>query len=104
MVPPPPRTEEQRREALAKAAESRRLRAGIMEELRSGRTTLAGLLARVDDETVGKMKVSDALQTMRGVGKIRAGRIMDRLGIAESRRLGGLGTRQIESLLNEFTD
>lgn len=98
MVPPPPRTEDQRREALAKAAAARRRRAGIMDELRSGRTTLAGLLARVDDETVGKIKVSDVLQTMRGVGKIRAGHIMDRLGIAGSRRLGGLGARQVEAL------
>jgi len=103
VVQPPPRTDEQRREALAKAAASRRLRAGIMEELRSGSTSLAGLLARVEDEAIGKMKVSDVLQTMRGVGKIRARHIMGRLGIAESRRLGGLGPRQIESLLREFT-
>lgn len=102
MVQPPLRTEEQRREALAKAVASRQLRAGIMEELRSGRTTLAELLARVEDEAVGKMKVSDVLQTMRGVGMIRAGRIMDRLGIARSRRVRGLGPRQIEALLQEF--
>jgi predicted N-acetyltransferase YhbS len=95
---------EQRREALAKAAEARRQRAALKDELRSGKATLQQLLARVDDEVVGKMKVSDVLQTMRGVGKVRARKIMTRLDIAESRRMRGLGTKQIESLLREFSE
>jgi hypothetical protein len=100
---PPPLSSEQRQEALAKAAEARRRRAELKEELRSGRTTIEGLLGRTGDEIVGKMKVSDVLQTMRGVGKVRARKIMTRLDIAESRRMRGLGAKQIESLLREFT-
>jgi len=50
------------------------------------------------------MKVSDVLQTMRGVGKVRGRKIMDRLDIAESRRMRGLGVKQIESLLKEFRE
>ena len=71
--------------------------------LRSGEATLRELLERTDDEIVGKLKVSDVLQTMRGVGKVRARKIMTRLDIAESRRMRGLGAKQIESLLREFT-
>ena len=39
---------------------------------------------------------------MPGVGKIRAEEIMERLGIANSRRLRGLGPHQINALLEEF--
>jgi S13-like protein len=100
---PPPLSEDQRREALAKAAEARRQRAALKDRLRSGEATLKELLERTDDEIVGKLKVSDVLQTMRGVGKVRARKIMTRLDIAESRRMRGLGAKQIESLLKEFT-
>jgi hypothetical protein len=100
---PPPLSAEQRQQALAKASEARRRRAELKDELRSGRATLQDLLARTGDEIVGKMKVSDVLQTMRGVGKVRARKIMTRLDIAESRRMRGLGAKQIESLLREFT-
>ena len=104
MALPPSLSQEQRRQALAKAAEARKQRAALKDELRSGKATLKQLLARTDDEIVGKMKVSDVLQTMRGVGKVRARKIMDRLDIAESRRMRGLGAKQIESLLKEFTE
>lgn len=104
MALPPQLSPEQRRDALAKAAEARRQRAGVKDELRSGSLTLPELLARTGDEIVGKMKVCDVLQTMRGVGKVRATKIMSRLDIAESRRLRGLGAKQIESLLKEFTE
>ena len=104
MALPPPLSQEQRQEALAKAAEARKQRAALKDDLRSGRATLSQLLARTDDEIVGKMKVSDVLQTMRGVGKVRARKIMERLDIAESRRMRGLGAKQIESLLKEFTE
>jgi hypothetical protein len=100
---PPPLSNEQRQQALAKAAEARRRRAALKGDLRSGTITLEGLLARTDDEIVGKMKVSDVLQTMRGVGKVRARKIMIRLDIAESRRMRGLGAKQVESLLREFS-
>jgi len=100
---PPPLSEDQRRQALAKAAEARRQRAALKDQLRSGEATLKDLLDRTDDEIVGKLKVSDVLQTMRGVGKVRARKIMTRLDIAESRRMRGLGAKQIEALLREFT-
>jgi hypothetical protein len=98
---PPPLTEEQRRDALEKAAAARRKRAELKEQLKSGRTTLKELLER-KDEVVGKMKVSTVLESLPGVGRVRARKLMERLDISESRRLRGLGAKQKENLLQEF--
>ena len=55
-----------------------------------------------ENEAIAKMKVIALLESMPGVGKIRAEVIMERLGIANSRRLRGLGPHQINALLEEF--
>ena len=99
---PPPLSEEQRRDALKKAAEARRKRAELKEQLKSGRTTLRELLERTGDGVVGKMKVSTVLESLPGVGRVRARKLMERLDISESRRMRGLGAKQKENLLNEF--
>ena len=99
---PPPLSEEQRRDALLKAAEARRKRAELKEQLKSGRTTLKELLERTGDGIVGKMKVSTVLESLPGVGRVRARKLMERLDISESRRMRGLGAKQKENLLNEF--
>ncbi len=54
------------------------------------------------DEVLGKMKVSALLEALPGVGKVRAQQIMERLEIAPSRRLRGLGDRQRKALLADF--
>ena len=54
------------------------------------------------DDILGKMKVSALLEALPGVGKVRAQQIMERLEIATSRRLRGLGDRQRKALLSEF--
>jgi ribosomal protein S13 len=46
--------------------------------------------------------VSALLESLPGVGKVRAKQIMERLGIAESRRVRGLGANQRASLEREF--
>ncbi|MEA2453559.1 MAG: hypothetical protein QOG04_2269 [Actinomycetota bacterium] len=99
---PPPLTEEQRRQALQKAAIARRKRAELKEQLKNGSTTLSALIARTGDEVVGKMKVSAVLESLPGVGRVRARKIMERLDISESRRMRGLGAKQKENLLSEF--
>ena len=99
---PPPLTEEQRRQALEKAGIARRKRAELKEQLKSGRTTLPELIDRTGDAVVGKMKVSAVLESLPGVGRVRARKIMERLDISESRRMRGLGTKQKENLLTEF--
>ena len=97
---PPKLTPEQRAEALAKAAAARQQRAAEKQALKEGSVTLAELLARAEgDSAIGGLKVSAALTALPGLGKVKAGRLMERLGIAESRRLRGLGAKQKEALL-----
>jgi hypothetical protein len=100
-MPLPVLTDEQRKQALEKAAEARRKRAELKGQLKSGKLTLTDVLARGDD-TVGKMKVSTVLESLPGVGKVRARKIMEKLDISASRRVRGLGAKQRESVLAEF--
>lgn len=99
----PPLTSEQRAAALEKAAEARRIRAKLKSKLKSSSTSLADVLAAGDtDEVVGKMKVAAVLEAMPGVGKVRAQRIMERVGISPTRRVRGLGVKQRRALEQEF--
>lgn len=101
-MPLPTLTEEQRKQALEKAAQARKARAEIKGQLKSGTLSLADILARSGDDTVGKMKVSAVLESLPGVGKVRATKIMEKLDISASRRVRGLGAKQREALLAEF--
>ena len=98
-------TPEQRQAALVKAAQARRLRAEVKNRLKHSGATLAEVIdeSRVN-EIIAKLRVIDLLQAMPGVGKVRAKEIMSRIGIADSRRLRGLGVNQISALLREFKD
>ncbi len=100
---PPPLTSEQRKQALAKAAVVRRGRAEIKADLSDRRLTMSELLERTDDPLVGGMKVSAVLLALPGIGKKRAGRLMERVGIIENRRLRGLGKRQREDLIRALS-
>ena len=42
------------------------------------------------------------LESLPGVGKVRARQIMEQLGISESRRVRGLGAKQLAALEREF--
>lgn len=100
---PPALTPDQRQAALDKAAEARRRRAELKERLKMGSTTLQELLAHADgDDIVGKIKVLVLLESLPGVGKVKARRTMEELGISESRRVRGLGPQQREALLRVF--
>ncbi|MDA8317858.1 MAG: integration host factor, actinobacterial type [Actinomycetota bacterium] len=102
MPQPPALTAEQRQAALEKAAQVRRQRAEVKERLKMGALTLAELLDQAEsDETVGKMKVVSVLESLPGLGKVKARRLMATVGIAESRRLQGLGTKQRADLLEQ---
>ena len=45
------------------------------------------------------MKVLSVLESLPGLGKVKARRLMETVGISESRRLQGLGVNQREQLL-----
>src|SRR4029453_8518450 len=84
-MPLPDLTPEQRQQALDKAAEVRRERAELKDQLKHGGTTLDSVLRDAeDDDVVGKKKIQAVLESLPGVGKVRAQRIMERLGIAET--------------------
>src|SRR5205814_6826246 len=101
-MPLPVLNEEQRRQALEKAAEARRKRAEVKAELKSGKRTLIDILNEKTTDTVGKMKVSTVLESLPGVGKVRARKLMEKLDISASRRVRGLGAKQREQLLAKF--
>ena len=95
---------EQRRAALAKAADARRERAEVKQQLKSGATTLEAVITAADDsEALAKMRVSEVLASMPAVGPIKAERMMEELRIARSRRIRGLGPRQRQALLDTFS-
>jgi hypothetical protein len=102
MPQPPALTPEQRQAALAKAARVRRERAEVKMLLKMNQMSLSDLLTAADgDETLGKMKVISVLEALPGLGKVKARRLMDTVGISESRRIQGLGSNQRQSLLRE---
>lgn len=99
----PQLTPEQRAEALAKAAVARRERAAVKNRLKYAQGSLSEVIAdgKVND-IVGKMKVSALLESMPGVGRVRARQIMCEVGISETRRVRGLGNNQIAALIERF--
>ena len=71
--------------------------------LKMGSISMSELLARSDDEVIlAKMKVLAVLESLPKLGKVKARRIMEEVGISESRRLRGLGTQQRAELVARF--
>ena len=103
-MPLPTLTEEQRRQALEKAAEARKARAELKQRLKNGTLTLQQVIESEGDETIAKMKVSAVLEALPGVGKVRAKKIMEKLDISTTRRVRGLGEKQKAALLDEFNE
>jgi DNA uptake protein ComE-like DNA-binding protein len=98
MATPPQLTPEQRTAALAKAAEARAARAEIKARLKMGSMSLSDALSSTD-VNVGKLKVVSLLESLPGVGKVKARKIMDDVEIADNRRVQGLGAQQKAKLL-----
>ena len=97
-MPLPKMTDEQRAAALEKAKEARAKRAKLKEDIKSGKLTLTKVL-NSDDEITKKTKVLQILVSLPGVGKVTAQKAMEEIGIAENRRIGGLGSAQKEKLI-----
>ena len=98
----PQLTDEQRKEALEKAAQARHERAELREKIKSGKVTLEEVLDS-DDPIANRMKVSALIESLPGYGKAKAAQIMDELGISASRRVKGLGARQREQLIEALS-
>ncbi len=69
--------------------------------LKMGSLSLAEALAS-DDVHIAKMKVVAMLEALPKVGKVKARRIMDEVGIADNRRIQGLGAQQRAALLERL--
>ena len=99
----PPLTPEQRAAALEKAAEARRERAAVKNRLKYAQGDLAEVISEgKTNDVIGKMRVSALLESLPGVGRVKAKALMDEIGISESRRVRGLGQNQITALLDRF--
>jgi hypothetical protein len=100
---PPSLSPDQRQAALDKAAAARKLRAELKEKLKMGSVSFKELLEQsAGDEVVAKMKVLSVLESLPGLGKVKARRLMEDVGISETRRVQGLGEQQRRKLLEKL--
>ena len=101
---PPQLSPDQRQAALEKAAAARRVRAELKEKLKMGSTSLSELFDLADkDEVVGKMKVLTVLESLPGLGKVKARRLLEECEISETRRIQGLGVNQRRKLFERLS-
>jgi ribosomal protein L9 len=98
----PELTAEQRKAALEKAARIRKERADIKKKLKTGDLKVGDILNKTSDEIYGKMTVKSVIESVPGVGKLRAAKIMEEIGISPSRRIKGLGPKQVQALKERF--
>ncbi|MBB6334644.1 integration host factor, actinobacterial type [Schaalia hyovaginalis] len=99
----PQLTPQQRAEALEKATVARRRRAEIKTKLKNREMTLSEVLGLAEsDEAVAKMRVLSLLESLPRVGVTTAAKLMDEYGIAETRRVRGLGHVQTQALIERF--
>lgn len=101
--PPPPLTAEARAAAAARGVRARQVRAEVRAGLAEGSLRVADVLrdgqGRDDrGRILARMRVVELLSSFRGIGPVRAADIMEDIGIAANRRVGGLGPRQVEEL------
>jgi guanylate kinase len=98
---PPKLSRRSRRKAGQRAVAARQERAKVKEQITKGELFFFDLF--VDDrKSIARMKLVDLLQSVPGIGQSRAEIILERTGISPSRRIGGVGHRQLELLRQEF--
>ena len=96
-------TPEKSNQALLKASSSRKRRAEVKARLKDGEFSIDDILEIAKNEdAVAKMRVKELLESLSGVGKVRAQSLMERLNISPSRRIQGLGRLQVRQLREEF--
>lgn len=99
----PDLTPSQRAAALEKAAAARVARADVKNRLKYSGGKISEVIERArTDEAIGRLRVLALLESLPGVGKVTARTIMAEVGIAESRRVRGLGPHQIAELVDRF--
>ena len=102
MTPLPPKlSPAERAAAMAAATAARRARALIKEKLRSSEVSVFDVINSAEP-ALQKMRVRELLESVPGVGALRATAIMERVKISPTRRVAGLGRIQISQLRGEL--
>jgi guanylate kinase len=86
---------------MAAATAARRARALIKEKLRSSEVSVFDVINSAEP-ALQKMRVRELLESVPGVGSLRATAIMERVKISPTRRVAGLGRIQISQLRGEL--
>lgn len=89
----PELTPEQRAAALVRAAEARTERAHIKMDIRSGKVDPSRLVLEPEG-AARRMRIFEFLTSCPGIGAATARKLIAEVGVSETRRLQGLGSRQ----------
>ena len=105
----PTLTPETRAAALEKAARLRQERAAVKARLKASTGNRGEEIKKLleeahDSEAVARLKVSAMLESLPGIGKVKAAQIMEEIGISPSRKIRGLGRHQAQKLIDHFSD
>lgn len=99
-ISPPTLTDDQRKDALRRAAEVRKERAKFKEDLAKGIISPAeGLNRALENRVLSKLHVKEFLCALPQVGESRARTVIeDQIQCSADRRLRGLGPRQVDAM------
>jgi guanylate kinase len=101
--PLPPALSAEARAAAAQAGiAARRIRSEIKKLIASGELSI---FDAINDQraAVQRMKVAELLGSVPGIGGKRVSSLMEKIGIAQTRRIAGLGEHQLMALRKEFS-
>jgi guanylate kinase len=98
---PPKLSADARAAAALKAVLARKERSEVKNQLANGDISIFDLFTDSRDSVI-RMKLSDALRSVPGVGLKRMEQIFAKTGISKSRRIAGVGRKQIELLRQEL--
>ena len=99
---PPPRLSEEARAAASQAGVlARQIRSEVKRSIAQGELSI---FQAINDPraSVQKMRVYELLSSVPGIGQKRAESLMTKIGIAASRRIAGLGEKQLLALRKEL--
>jgi hypothetical protein len=95
---------QQRAEALTKAQAARQARKHVLAQVAAGELTVAQVLNLGNsDPVVAKTKVSALVAALPGYGAAKTATVMAAAHIVDNRRVGGLGAKQRDALVNALS-
>jgi hypothetical protein len=99
--PPPERSLEQRREALANANATRSRRAVLKRDMKAGRVSVLDLIEDPPDYIL-TMKLLDLLLAAPTVGRVKALSLLKRCDISPVKTVGGVSYRQRDAIVEAW--